>query len=56
MSYALRIGREARYPCGFAGRVCSSIQSLTVLRATGEMVSSVFAYSLGEPVAAVWKR
>jgi len=35
---------------------CFRIQPAILSSAAGDMVSSICAYSLGEPVFAVWKR
>lgn len=38
------------------GEVRATIQSPTTFSAAGAKVSSILAYSVGEPVVAVWKR
>lgn len=48
-----RSGRECPF---YAGGYCFRIQLAILSSATGEMVSSISAYSLGAPVLAVWNR
>lgn len=53
LSGSIRVGEVRAYS---ALRYCFKIQLDTFSSATGDIVSSICAYSAGEPVFAVWNK